>query len=151
MSDTSRSKVKRKLSPEISDPNKSSTAETKRRKSRSVTNEVVGRINDLLKRTRTLPSIDKLDRMNYYIQLQYFASGLQSVANAIFPGDQISRYAEVDVILLSWEDEDPRLLQSVQSVSDCSVSSSVGLFCFSQSVEDYFRVSQSVRIKGISY
>jgi hypothetical protein len=41
--------------------------------------------------------------------------------------------------------------QSVQSVSDCSVSSSVRLFCFSQSVEDYFRVSQSVKIKGISY
>jgi hypothetical protein len=41
--------------------------------------------------------------------------------------------------------------QSVQSVSDCSVSSSVGLFCFSQLVEDYFRVSQSVRIKGTSY
>jgi hypothetical protein len=41
--------------------------------------------------------------------------------------------------------------QSVQSVSDCSVSSLVGLFCFSQSVKDYFRVSQSVRIKGISY
>jgi hypothetical protein len=31
--------------------------------------------------------------------------------------------------------------QSVQSVSDYSVSSLVGLFCFSQSVEDYFRVS----------
>jgi hypothetical protein len=41
--------------------------------------------------------------------------------------------------------------QSVQSVSDCSVSSSVRLFCFSQSVEDYFRISQLVRIKGISY
>jgi ankyrin repeat protein len=42
-------------------------------------------------------------------------------------------------------------VQSVQSVSDCSVSSSVGLFCFSQSVKDNFRVSQSVRIKRISY
>lgn len=32
----------------------------------------------------------------------------------IFPGDQISRYTKVDVILLSWADEDPKLPVSLE-------------------------------------
>jgi len=50
-----------------------------------------------------------LDRLNYHVRLQDFAVELQKAANAVFPGSQTSRYRKVDVILLSWEDEDPDL------------------------------------------
>ncbi|KAE9366835.1 hypothetical protein N431DRAFT_471868 [Stipitochalara longipes BDJ] len=50
-----------------------------------------------------------LDRLNYHVRLQDFAVELQKAANAVFPGSQTSRYTKVDVILLSWEDEDPDL------------------------------------------
>ncbi|KAG4439096.1 hypothetical protein IFR05_005438 [Cadophora sp. M221] len=60
------------------------------------------------------PSAHDLDQMNYHIGLQEFGTQLQHAANAIFPGDQISRYTQVDVILLCWEDEDPNLPVSLE-------------------------------------
>jgi hypothetical protein len=53
-----------------------------------------------------------LGRLNYHARLQDFAVELQKAANAVFPTGQTSRYTKVDVILLSWEDEDPNLLIS---------------------------------------
>ena len=50
-----------------------------------------------------------LDRLSYHVRLQDFAVDLQKAANAAFPGGQTSRYTKVDVILISWEDEDPNL------------------------------------------
>jgi hypothetical protein len=55
------------------------------------------------------PTASDIDRIHHHIGLQMFGCELQKAANAIFPGDQISRYTKVDVILLSWEDEDPNL------------------------------------------
>ena len=53
-----------------------------------------------------------LARLDYHVRLQDFALELQRAANAVFPGGQISRYTKVDVILLSWEDEDHKLSTS---------------------------------------
>lgn len=55
-----------------------------------------------------------LDQHNYHVHLQDFGASLQRAANAIFPNHQKSRYSKVDVILLSWEDEDPRLPVSIE-------------------------------------
>src|SRR6266536_809176 len=55
------------------------------------------------------PTGHDLDRINYHIDLQDFVNDLQKAVNAIFPIEQESRYSKVDVILLSWEDEDPKL------------------------------------------
>jgi hypothetical protein len=43
-----------------------------------------------------------LDKFNYHVHFQGGAS-------AIFPSDQNSSYTKVDVIILSWEDEDLKL------------------------------------------
>jgi hypothetical protein len=55
------------------------------------------------------PSGYDLDRLNYHVRLQDFGVELQKAANAVFPGVQSSRYKQVDVFLLSWEDEHPEL------------------------------------------
>lgn len=60
------------------------------------------------------PTGHEIDRLQYHIGLQDFGAGLQKAANAIFPRQQASRYDKVDVILLSWEDEDPKLPVSVE-------------------------------------
>ncbi len=88
-----------------------------RPRSRSVSSiEKVVRVDsDILRpRPRLPPSPSDLDRINCHIGLQYFGNELQKAANAIFPGDQLSRYTKVDVILLSWEDEDPKLPVSLE-------------------------------------
>jgi hypothetical protein len=88
----------------------------KRRKSWSVSSGEEGTLldDDLLRRKRPPPTGHELDRMHYHISLQKFGTGLQRAANAIFPGDQHSRYMKIDVILLSWEDEDPKLPVSIE-------------------------------------
>ncbi|KAF8865495.1 hypothetical protein BDZ45DRAFT_684051 [Acephala macrosclerotiorum] len=43
-----------------------------------------------------------------------FGLELQKAANAVFTGNQNSRYTKVEVILLSWEDEDPKLPMSLE-------------------------------------
>ncbi|PMD33871.1 hypothetical protein L207DRAFT_589423 [Hyaloscypha variabilis F] len=65
-----------------------------------------------------------LDRLNYHVRLQDFAVELQKATNAVFPGNQTSRYTKVDVILLSWEDEDPDLSISseIRELSDTFTS-----------------------------
>jgi hypothetical protein len=55
------------------------------------------------------PSGHDLDRLSYHVRLQDFGDKLQKAANAVFPGVPSSRYKQVDVLLLSWEDEDPEL------------------------------------------
>lgn len=92
------------------------TESTKRARSRSLPScEQIARLDeDLLLRRRTPLSGHELDRLNYHVYLQDFGCQLQRAANAIFPGDQVSRYSKVDVILLSWEDEDPKLPVSLE-------------------------------------
>jgi len=63
--------------------------------------------------TPPLP-IYELDRLRMDVDLQTFGKGLQQAAEAIFPNDDRSRYSEVHVLLLSWEDEDPNLPVSIE-------------------------------------
>ena len=88
-----------------------------RRRSRSLSSseEAIWLDRDLLARkSYPPPSGYDLDRLNYHISLQDFGSGLQKAANAVFSSDRNSRYTNVDVILLSWEDEDPNLPVSIE-------------------------------------
>jgi hypothetical protein len=85
-----------------------------RRRSRSVSSsEDVTKLDDDLfpPRKRQPPTGHELDRINDHISLEHFGKQLQKAANTIFPdnGERASKYTRVDVILLSWEDEDPRL------------------------------------------
>jgi hypothetical protein len=86
---------------------------TKRRRSQSNSSAEHPPQLDLDKPTKiNRPAVGSgydLARLNYHVRLQDFAVELQKAANAVFPGGQISRYTKVDVILLSWEDEDPEL------------------------------------------
>ena len=91
----------------------------KRRRSRSVSSsdEVTQFDKDLIPpRKRPPPTGHELDRINNHITLEHFGKKLQKAANTIFPGDgkKASRYTRFDVILLSWEDEDPKLPVSLE-------------------------------------
>ncbi|KAH6709639.1 hypothetical protein BKA61DRAFT_678523 [Leptodontidium sp. MPI-SDFR-AT-0119] len=57
-----------------------------------------------------------IDRLNHHIDLEEFGKSLQEAANAVFSeaGNRRSRYSNVSVILLSWEDEDPNLPVSLE-------------------------------------
>jgi hypothetical protein len=100
---------------------------TQRGRSRSLSScEQVTRLDgDLLLRKRTPLSGHELDRLNYHVYLRDFGCQLQRAANAIFPGDQFSRYSKVHVILLSWEDEDPKLPVSLEIKSLAEVFSTL--------------------------
>jgi hypothetical protein len=43
------------------------------------------------------------------MDMKAFGENLQKAANAVFPNDNKSRYIKVSVLLLSWQDEDPKL------------------------------------------
>lgn len=92
---------------------------SKRRRSRSVSSseEVIQLDEDLFPpRKRPPPPGHELDRINEHIALDHFGKVLQKAANMIFPSDgkKATRYTRVNVILLSWEDEDPRLPVSLE-------------------------------------
>jgi hypothetical protein len=95
----------------------------KRYRSRSVpfSEEITQLDEHLPPRPHPPPSANDLDRLRYHIDLRDLGSVIQKAANAIFPGNQVSRYAKVDVILLSWEDEDPNLPVSVEITELASV------------------------------
>jgi hypothetical protein len=90
----------------------------KRRRSRSLSSTTSPRPLDSspLSFSQPPPSAYDLDRLNYHITLESLSSELQKAANAIFPSDplNLSRYSKVDVILLSWEEEDPNLPVSIE-------------------------------------
>jgi hypothetical protein len=62
-----------------------------------------------LNSTPTPPTCDDIDRWRYHIELEKFGQSLQAAAQAVFPNERRSRYTDVSVLMLSWEDEDPRL------------------------------------------
>lgn len=72
-----------------------------------------------------LPSIDTLsappptsrdlDHLQYHISLQDIGKRLQDAANAAYPHGQKSRYSNVYVLLLCWEDEDPKLPVTIEA------------------------------------
>ncbi|PVH81338.1 hypothetical protein DL98DRAFT_397218, partial [Cadophora sp. DSE1049] len=60
------------------------------------------------------PAPHEIDRWNRHVKLQDFAAGLQDAAKALFPNEKTSRYSCVTVLVLSWQDEDPRLPVSLE-------------------------------------
>ncbi|KAG4437821.1 hypothetical protein IFR05_006708 [Cadophora sp. M221] len=60
------------------------------------------------------PTPHDIDRWNQHITLQEFGAGLQGAARALFPNERTSRYTCVTVLVLSWEDEDPKLPVSLE-------------------------------------
>jgi hypothetical protein len=62
----------------------------------------------------TPPTLDDIDRWQYHISLQKFGEGLHAAAQAVFPNNARSRYTEVFVLMLCWEDEDPKLPVSLE-------------------------------------
>jgi hypothetical protein len=55
-------------------------------------------------------TFDELDRLLSHTTLQRIGEGIQNATYAIFPkAEQQSRYSQVSVLLLCWEDEDPKL------------------------------------------
>ena len=55
------------------------------------------------------PTPREIDHWNYHVSLQQFAKDLQVAAKAVFPNETRSRYSNVSVLMLSWEEEDPQL------------------------------------------
>ena len=60
------------------------------------------------------PTSRDLDYLQYHISLQDIGKQLQDAANAAYPNDQRSRYYNIYVLLLCWEDEDPKLPVSIE-------------------------------------
>lgn len=59
---------------------------------------------DLFERKGSVTPFYELDRLVHHVGLQDFGAELQKAANAVFTGDQRSRYTKVEAILLSWEE-----------------------------------------------
>jgi hypothetical protein len=55
------------------------------------------------------PPPDELDRLLFHLPLEEFGKRLQRASQAVFPNDMKSRYTKVHVLLLCWEDGDPKL------------------------------------------
>jgi hypothetical protein len=55
------------------------------------------------------PPPDELDRLLFHLPLEDFGRRLQRASQAVFPNDMKSRYTKVHVLLLCWEDGDPKL------------------------------------------
>ncbi|KAE9379701.1 hypothetical protein N431DRAFT_553822 [Stipitochalara longipes BDJ] len=60
------------------------------------------------------PTPREIDHWNYHVSLQQFGKDLQAAAKAVFPNGSSSRYTDVSVLILSWEDEDPQLPVSIE-------------------------------------
>jgi hypothetical protein len=63
---------------------------------------------------RPPPTPQQLDQLQYHVSLQEFGERLQKAASAAFPNDGKIRYTTVYVLLLCWDDEDPRLPVSTE-------------------------------------
>jgi len=60
------------------------------------------------------PTAEEIDRLNYHNGLQKFGEALEEAAKAVLPNNAKSRYRNVHVLFLSWEDEDPQLPVSLE-------------------------------------
>ena len=63
---------------------------------------------------RPPPTFHELDQLQYHISLQEFGEKLQKAANSAFPNNKRMRYASVYVLLICWDDEDPKLPVSTE-------------------------------------
>src|SRR5450756_711788 len=55
------------------------------------------------------PTPDDISRWQCHIDLETFGQSLHAAAKAIFPNTSKTRYKKVSVLMLCWEDEDPKL------------------------------------------
>jgi hypothetical protein len=55
------------------------------------------------------PRADEIDRWQHHIAFRQFGKNLRSAAAALFPNTATSRYKNVHVLMIRWEDEDPKL------------------------------------------
>ena len=55
------------------------------------------------------PTADEYDKWLYHTGFEEFGSNLHEAAKAVFPNTAPSRYRNVYVLMLKWEDEDPNL------------------------------------------
>lgn len=60
------------------------------------------------------PRADEIDRWRCHTGLEQFGQQLQEAANNAFPNTSTSRYRNVYVLMLSWQDEDPKLPVSLE-------------------------------------
>lgn len=67
------------------------------------------------------PSFQELDKLQYHIGLQDVGERLQNAANAAFRNDNRMRYENVYVLMLYWEDEDPKLPVTIEVDELCEV------------------------------
>lgn len=73
----------------------------------------------------TPPTLDDIDRWQCHIGLQEFGEALEAAAKAVFPNDAKSRYTQVFVLMLCWEDEDPQLPVSLEVNKLCDIFAKV--------------------------
>jgi hypothetical protein len=64
--------------------------------------------------TNIPPTLDDSSRWQCHIDLEAFGRGLNAAAKAVFPNTSRTRYKKVSVLLLCWEDEDPKLPVSIE-------------------------------------
>ncbi|KAH9219391.1 hypothetical protein DL95DRAFT_457467 [Leptodontidium sp. 2 PMI_412] len=67
-----------------------------------------------VQQTTLPPSSCDIDRWRYHIGLKQFGEALGAAAKAVFPNTSKSRYTRVSVLMIQWEDEDPRLPVSIE-------------------------------------
>ena len=60
------------------------------------------------------PTAKEIDRLHCQSALQQFGEALEEAAKSVFPNNGRSRYRNIHVLLLSWEDEDPQLPVSLE-------------------------------------
>ena len=62
----------------------------------------------------TPPRADEIDRWQRHTTLDRFRQDLQHAADSVFPNNTQSRYANVYVLMIRWEEEDPNLPVSLE-------------------------------------
>jgi hypothetical protein len=60
------------------------------------------------------PTPDEISFQHRHTTLKLFGDDLHRAAKTLFPNDSTSRYTKTSILLLSWEDEDPKLPVSLE-------------------------------------
>jgi hypothetical protein len=61
------------------------------------------------------PKPEEIDQWRSHVKLREFREQLQTITDASFPNTTTSRYKNVYVLILKWEDEDPNLPVSFET------------------------------------
>jgi hypothetical protein len=61
------------------------------------------------------PKPEEIDQWQRNVKIQAFGEELQTIADAYFPNTATSRYKNVYVLILKWDDEDPNLPVSYET------------------------------------